>query len=145
MKYYDPTPVIGYSEGLIISDDPPVREFTDRGDLPKGNKANPNDWFYIETRRFNVHPFRSDLGGYPIRWIETVAPPTYSTNDLSPTMLKFIELLNDGWVLHMSDDPPPWGFKCGLVRMGSIYHFNTSTVRALQKRGIIDGNGVLNA
>ena len=66
---HDPSPVTGYSHGLIISPSSPVREVTKTAD----GRDNRNDWFYINDQRFNVHPFRSDLGGYPVRWIETLA------------------------------------------------------------------------
>ena len=68
MTTYSPTPVIGYSEGLIISDAKPTRIVThdddNRGDVS-------NDWFTIDNVRYNVHPFRNDLGGYPVRWRES--------------------------------------------------------------------------
>ena len=69
---YDSTPVIGYRDGLIkvTSNELPAR-------ITVG--TNSNDWFYIGLRRYNVHPFRSDLGGYPVRWIEIVNP-----NDVNP-------------------------------------------------------------
>jgi hypothetical protein len=67
---HDPVAVPGYSNGIIRSTSSPVREFTDRGDLPPGNKELANDWFTIGDKRYNVHPFRADFGGYPIRWIE---------------------------------------------------------------------------
>lgn len=72
---YNATPIIGYGEGLITSDEPPKREWSDRGDMPKGNNALSNDWFTIESTRYNVHPYRKDLGGYPVRWIESVILP----------------------------------------------------------------------
>lgn len=75
---YDSTPVVGYGEGLVISpDERPVTEYTDRGDMPPGNNANANSWFYIGERKYNVHPFRADLGGYPVRWSEAVAWEEY--------------------------------------------------------------------
>ncbi len=71
MTTYDGTPITGYGAGLITSDTPPRRVMTDRGDLPKGNKQNPNDWFTIDDLHYNVHPFDKTLGGYPVRWISS--------------------------------------------------------------------------
>ena len=62
---YDSTPVIGYSEGLVIA---PGRETPTRIVVA----GNPNLWFYIDLRRYNVHPYREDLGGYPVRWSEAI-------------------------------------------------------------------------
>ena len=59
---YSPVPVIGYSEGLIIAgNETPTRTYSER---------TSEDWFVINDYHFNVHPFRYDLGGYPVRWIE---------------------------------------------------------------------------
>ena len=55
---YDSTPVIGYGDGLVTGPGTPVR-------------IDNNDWILIGDFKFNVHPHRSDLGGYPVRWIET--------------------------------------------------------------------------
>ncbi|MCK5496371.1 MAG: hypothetical protein KAI41_07675 [Hyphomicrobiaceae bacterium] len=55
---YNPAPVIGYGDGLITGNASPVR-------------LENNDWIFLGDFRFNVHPFRSDLGGWPVRWIET--------------------------------------------------------------------------
>ena len=67
MTHYNPAPVPGYSEGLVVSKDRPDRIIThyddNRGDVS-------NDWFTFLGKRYNVHPYRSDLGGYPVRWIE---------------------------------------------------------------------------
>lgn len=68
---HDATPVTGYRDGIIISDTTPRREATKGGD----GRENLNDWFYIDGQRFNVHPYRSDFGGWPIRWTEA-APNT---------------------------------------------------------------------
>ena len=70
MIRYDNTPVVGYPEGVIItsSDVRPRRVMTDRGDMPKGNKQNANDWFTIGDTHYNVHPYRRQFGGYPVRW-----------------------------------------------------------------------------
>lgn len=54
---YDSTPVIGYGDGLVKGQGAPSR-------------IDNNDWIVIGMFRFNVHPYRSDLGGYPVRWIE---------------------------------------------------------------------------
>ncbi len=54
---YDPTPIVGYGEGLVTGDAVPVRE-------------DNNDWIYIGEYVFNVHPYRSDLKGWPVRWID---------------------------------------------------------------------------
>ena len=66
---YNNTPVKGYRDGLIISDTRPDRVIThyddNRGDVS-------NDWFTIDDRRYNVHPYRADLGGYPVRWSEAL-------------------------------------------------------------------------
>lgn len=77
MISYDDTPVVGYPEGIIVASPniKPDREFTDRGDLPKGNKQNANDWFTIGDTRYNVHPYSHQFGGYPVRWIEAVIDP----------------------------------------------------------------------
>ncbi len=70
MITHDDTPILGYRDGIIFitSNERPRRVMTDRGDLPKGNKQNANDWFTIGEMNFNVHPYRSDLKGYPVRW-----------------------------------------------------------------------------
>ena len=68
---YNPTPVEGYRDGIVVSDTAPDRVYTDRGDLPAGNKANDNSWFTIDGVHYNVHPHRRDLGGYPVRWTST--------------------------------------------------------------------------
>lgn len=60
---YDDKPVVGYSYGLIRSNKSPER-ITANG--------NSNDWFILGNKRYNVHPHRADLGGYPVRWIEPV-------------------------------------------------------------------------
>lgn len=69
---YDPTPVEGYYYGIVKSNEAPTRVWTDRGDMPKGNKALCNDWFSIGDTKYNVHPFRFDLAGYPVRWKEPI-------------------------------------------------------------------------
>jgi len=73
--FHDPAAVEGYPQGIIRSNDmPPFRHFTDRGDEPEGNLNNPNDWFEIGELFYNVHPYRADLGGYPVRWIDAEDP-----------------------------------------------------------------------
>ncbi len=57
---YDSTPVIGYGDGLITSDRAPVQ-------------IRNNLKFFIDGRVYDVHPFRKDLGGYPVRWHESEA------------------------------------------------------------------------
>ncbi len=66
---YDNKPVVGYSEGLIISDSKPEKEVTRYSD---NRPDNVNHWFTIGATRYNVHNYRSDLRGYPVRWFETV-------------------------------------------------------------------------
>jgi len=73
---YRPEPVIGYSEGLIVTtcNEQPAQIRTPNPD----GKSSPlhdvvDDWFYIGQRRYNVHPFRADLGGWPVRWHEQVS------------------------------------------------------------------------
>jgi len=75
MSTYDKTAVPGYRAGRIITDDKPVQIRTPNPD----GKPSPlydivNDWFEVDGRYFNVHPYREDLGGYPVRWIEGSAP-----------------------------------------------------------------------
>lgn len=75
MSKYDKTPVPGYRAGRILTDEKPVQVRTPNPD----GKASPlydvvNDWFEIDGQYFNVHPYRSDLEGYPVRWIEQSAP-----------------------------------------------------------------------
>ena len=60
---YDSTPVVGYSDGVVHSTVSPER-ITING--------NPNDWFTIGDKRYNVHPYDSHIGGYPVRWIESL-------------------------------------------------------------------------
>lgn len=72
---YDANSIVGYGDGLIKSDELPAGEFTDRGDLPKGNRKNYNLWFYLDNKRYNVHPYRRDLCGWPVRWVETYHMP----------------------------------------------------------------------
>jgi hypothetical protein len=82
---YDKTPVVGYGEGLVISDVAPIVCVTQFND---GRPENVSHWFRIEgatrARYFNVHPYRSDLGGYPVRWIENFPPEGWEPeiNDL---------------------------------------------------------------
>jgi hypothetical protein len=54
---YNPTPVPGYGDGLVKSTEAPFR-------------YDNNDWIQIGEHYFNVHPYRSDFDGYPVRWIE---------------------------------------------------------------------------
>ena len=87
---YISTPVTGYGDGLITGNATPERI------------AN-NDWIVVGDFRFNVHPFRSDLGGYPVRWIETndddhrsVQPATADRALNPPTFAKY------AWHIHTS-------------------------------------------
>ena len=57
---YDPTPATGYGDGVV------------KGLVTPVVRQDNNDWIYLGELRFNVHPYRSDLGGYPVRWIETL-------------------------------------------------------------------------
>ena len=69
--HYDSMPVTGYSEGIVISDVAPIsctEHFNDN------RASNTNLYFKIGNQYFNVHPYRSDLGGYPVRWIDGSAP-----------------------------------------------------------------------
>lgn len=68
---YNPRPVEGYREGVIVSDVAPERVMTDHGAYPPGNKLLGNDWFTIDGTHYNVHPYRTDFGGYPVRWAST--------------------------------------------------------------------------
>ncbi len=66
---YHKEPVVGYGDGLIKSDESPehtVEKFND------DRNDNHNNWFTIGDTRYNVHPYRSDFGGYPVRWTESV-------------------------------------------------------------------------
>jgi len=65
MTIYNPEPVEGYDRGLIVTDTNPERIVEEGGNGPVSN-----DWFYLGTVRYNVHPYRRDLGGYPVRWFE---------------------------------------------------------------------------
>jgi len=58
---YDPTPAIGYSQGRIV--DAKVRPFQS----PTGNY-----YFVIDDMAYDVHPFRSDLGGWPVRYSQRI-------------------------------------------------------------------------
>ena len=57
LNAYDNKAVIGYGDGLVTGPGTPSR-------------IDNNDWIVIGMFRFNVHPYRDDLGGYPVRWIE---------------------------------------------------------------------------
>lgn len=59
---YDNTPVIGYGEGLIK---------VTRGERPILT-ATGNRKFHLDGYEYDVHPYRSDLGGYPVRWREEI-------------------------------------------------------------------------
>lgn len=61
---YSSDPVVGYSEGIIKASDPKIEG------MERPTRIDNNDWIIIGQFRFNVHPFRLDLGGYPVRWIE---------------------------------------------------------------------------
>ena len=71
---FDSTPVVGYREGIVIvtGNEVPERICTEHGGFAPGNRLNINDWFTIGESRYNVHPYRSDLGGYPVRWVEQI-------------------------------------------------------------------------
>jgi len=80
---YNSSPIVGYPEGRVISDVAPVactEHFNDN------RPSNTNHYFRIEgstgARYFNVHPYRTDIGGYPIRWIDGFPPVGWQTDDL---------------------------------------------------------------
>jgi hypothetical protein len=82
MTAYNPTPVTGYSEGIIESTEKPTRcveTFSDdRAD-------NVNFYFEIDGKFYNVHPRRDDLGGYPVRWIDGFAPIGWPKEETTET------------------------------------------------------------
>ena len=71
MTTYDSTPITGYSEGSITSDDAPIKCVETFND---NRNDNVNFYFEIDGKFYNVHPRRSDLGGFPVRWIDGSAP-----------------------------------------------------------------------
>ena len=82
MTAYNPTPVTGYSEGIIESTEKPTRcveTFSD--DRPD----NINFYFEIDGKFYNVHPRRDDLGGYPVRWIDGFAPIGWPKEETTET------------------------------------------------------------
>ncbi len=83
---YDATPVIGYGEGTVKSGraDSAVR------------RENNNDWITIGRFIFNVHPYRPDFGGYPVRWIETYDVEASSTRRYYSTPDQAVAELNGG-------------------------------------------------
>lgn len=86
---YNPSPVIGYPCGLIISDSKPIR-------------FSSNNWFRFGGKQYNVHPYRDDLGGYPVRWIENherLEQVTIRINDVDEYEVPDI----DGY-LYFTDD-----------------------------------------
>jgi hypothetical protein len=70
MTTYDSTPIIGYSYGLIISDESPVKCVETFDD---DRHDNVNLYFEIDGKFYNVHPCTAD-GRYPVRWIDSSAP-----------------------------------------------------------------------
>lgn len=63
---YKKSPVTGYPNGLVIAEnESPI--FSDN-----------NHWFYIGGLKINVHPYRRDLGGYPVRWTQKQKPPVFT-------------------------------------------------------------------
>lgn len=76
---YNPVPVIGYREGLIVTTqgESPRREHTERSS---------NDWFYIDWTRYSVHPYRSDLSGWPVRWSERCGVEHISDEELNSAL-----------------------------------------------------------
>lgn len=77
MITYYPAPITGYRDGLVRSDVKPtlcVETFDD--DRP----PNPNLYFLIAGRFYNVHPYRADLGAYPVRWSQDNTPAGWPHN-----------------------------------------------------------------
>jgi hypothetical protein len=75
---HNPTPVTGYSEGIIESTEKPTRcveTFSD--DRPD----NINFYFKIDDKFYNVNPRREDLGGFPVRFFSTLAPVGWPEDD----------------------------------------------------------------
>ncbi len=77
IEHYIETPVVGYSDGIIKPEpgQQPQRCYSYHAD----ERVNPNDWFCLDAGAggityFNVHPYRSDLGGYPVRWTQNEKP-----------------------------------------------------------------------
>ena len=68
---YDGEPVIGYGDGIVKADNSKGQGDEELIEQPR--RIDNNDWIVIGRFRFNVHPFRADLGGYPVRWIEEAA------------------------------------------------------------------------
>jgi len=66
--------VEGYYLGIVRTKMKPFRHYTDLGSKPKGNRGLANDWFEIGGKFYNVHPYRVDFLGYPVRWIESTDP-----------------------------------------------------------------------
>lgn len=83
MKTYKPTPVIGYPDGTIESDEQPIMVRTPNSDgKPSPMYDNVNYYFVIDDVFYNVHPFRSEFGGYPVRMFSDFTPEGWS--DLRP-------------------------------------------------------------
>ena len=94
---YISTPVTGYGDGLITG-------------ATTVQRIDNNDWIVVGDFRFNEHPFRSDLGGHPVRWIETndddhraVQPATADRALNPPTFAKY------AWHIHTSHIDHPVG------------------------------------
>ena len=69
--YYNATPIEGYGQGLIECDrDSEPTRWTNV--LPHATV--PNDYFLIDGLYYNVHPYRADLKGCPVRWIQNHEP-----------------------------------------------------------------------
>lgn len=66
---YDPTPVSGYSDGIIRSNRKPMYRVEETPGGPNGNY-----WFHIDGLYYNVHPYQHRLGGYPVRWLQDCEP-----------------------------------------------------------------------
>ena len=75
---HNPTPVTGYSEGVVVSEVAPIA-CTETFDDDR--HPNTNHYFRIGDEFFNVHPYRSDLGGYPVRWVTSVCPVGWLTRE----------------------------------------------------------------
>jgi hypothetical protein len=87
---YISTPVIGYGDGLVTGQVTPSR-------------IENNDWIVIGNFRFNVHPYRDDLGGFPVRWIETAddhraVQPATADRELNPPT----NFASYAWHIHTS-------------------------------------------
>ena len=84
---YDNTPVTGYGEGLVTSDEQPVRVSVTFND---NRRTVTNDYFEIDGKFYNVHPYckfievpfdgrkigdvTKTVSGFPVRWVDNSAP-----------------------------------------------------------------------